>query len=84
VALHNASELGIAFLSPQAMAVGTRVYLKLFCYDDFCPRVPAIIRHATPNAHGFIIGCEFDVADEAICAHALELGRRTRPCKLDD
>lgn len=77
-ALHNASELGIGFLSPVSMLAGSTVYLKLFSYDDFCPRVPARVRHVTSTEHGFLVGCEFELADEAVCSRAIELGRHSR------
>jgi len=77
-ALHNASDLGVGFLSPISMLVGATVYVKLFCYDDFCPRVPAVIRHVTSTEHGFLIGCEFDLVNEVACNRAVELGRHSR------
>jgi hypothetical protein len=83
VALHNASELGIGFLSPVTMLAGTTVFLKLFSYDDFCPRVPAIIRHVTSTEHGFLVGCEFEVANEHACNRAVELGRRSRQYRAE-
>ena len=79
VALHNASELGIGFLSPISMLAGSTVYLKLFSYDDFCPRVPATVRHVTQTRHGFIVGCEFELSNESACHRAVELGRHSRP-----
>lgn len=78
VALHNASELGIAFLASFSVPVGSRVFIKLFCYDDFCPRVPAVVRHVTETEHGFLVGCEFELNNESACLHALELGRHSR------
>lgn len=84
VALHNASELGIGFLSPIRMLAGSTVYIKLFCYDDFCPRVPALIRHVTPTEHGFLVGCEFDLGNEAACNRAVELGRHSRSYQAND
>jgi hypothetical protein len=77
-ALHNASDLGIGFLSPVSMVTGATVYLKLFCYDDFCPRVPALVRHVTTTEHGFLVGCEFELGNEAACSRAVELGRHSR------
>lgn len=77
-ALHNASELGIGFLSPVRMLVGSTIYIKLFSYDDFCPRVPATVRHVTQTRHGFLVGCEFEMNNEVACAQAVELGRRSR------
>lgn len=74
VALHNGSELGIGFLSPQSMIIGATVFIKLFAYDDGCPRVPAVVRHVTPTVHGYLIGCEFDAANEYACSRGLELG----------
>ncbi len=83
VALHNASELGVGFLSPVSVLPGSTVYLKLFCYDDFCPRVPATVRHVTPTRHGFLVGCEYDLANEEACHRAIELGRHSRQCCED-
>jgi hypothetical protein len=77
-ALHNASELGIGFLCPASMVVGATIYIKLFSYDEFCPRVPAIIRHVTSTRHGFLIGCEFELSDEYACNRGVELGRHSR------
>jgi len=77
-ALHNASDLGIGFLSPVSLLVGSTVYVKLFCYDDFCPRVPATVRHVTPTEHGFLVGCEFDLNNPDACNRAVELGRHSR------
>ena len=77
-ALHDASDLGIGFLSPVSMMIGATVYLKLFCYDDFCPRVPAVVRHVTKTKHGFLVGCEYELGNEAACNRAVELGRHSR------
>ena len=74
VALHNGSELGIGFLSPQSMSIGAMVFIKLFAYDDGCPRVPAIVRHVTPTVHGYLVGCEFYSANEYACSRGLEFG----------
>jgi hypothetical protein len=82
-ALHNASELGIGFLSPNNLLVGSTVYLKLFCYDDFCPRVPVTVRHVTATRHGFLIGCEFDLTNFTACCQAVELGRHSGPYQAD-
>ena len=59
VALHNASPLGIAFLCSRPIPVGTTVLIRLFWHDEFGVFVPAVVRHASPNHHGFIIGCVF-------------------------
>ena len=83
-ALHDASSLGIGFLSPIQLLAGSVVYLKLFCYDDFCPRVPALVRHVTQTEHGFLVGCEYDLANEKACSRAVELGRHSRPCCAED
>jgi len=61
VALHNASPLGIAFLYPCPVPVGTTVLIKLFWHDEFGVFVPAVVRHASPNHYGFIIGCAFAI-----------------------
>jgi hypothetical protein len=81
-ALHDASDLGIGFLSPVSMGAGTTVYVKLFCYDDFCPRVPAVVRHVTSTEHGFLVGCEFDLANADACNRAVELGRHSRSYRV--
>ncbi|MFH0982104.1 MAG: PilZ domain-containing protein [Planctomycetota bacterium] len=61
VAMHNASPLGIAFLCPRYIPVGATVHVKLFWDDENSPFVPAVVRHATRNAHGYLIGCVFAV-----------------------
>jgi hypothetical protein len=63
------------------MLIGSTVYLKLFSYDDFCPRVPALVRHVVSTEHGFLVGCEFELADEMACNRAIELGRHSRQCR---
>jgi hypothetical protein len=59
VALHNASLQGLAFLSPLHLEPGMIVYVRLFWYDDACPRVPAVVRHSTATKTGYLVGCEF-------------------------
>ncbi|UCG15932.1 MAG: PilZ domain-containing protein [Phycisphaerales bacterium] len=71
VALYNASPLGIAFLSPIAVADCSTVLVKLFWHDEGGPRVPAVVRHVTPTEHGYLVGCEFAQADETLCEMAL-------------
>ena len=71
VALYNASPLGIAFLSPTALANCSTVLVKLFWHDEDGPRVPAVVRHVTPTEHGYLVGCEFAQADETLCEMAL-------------
>ncbi len=75
VALHNASPLGIAFLSPIMFQDNDTVFIKLFWCDPEGVRVPAIVRHTTPTEHGYLVGCEFSLWDEAICALATSKGR---------
>ena len=72
VPLYNASPLGIAFLAPVQLSVGSVVFIKLFWHEELCPRVPAVVRHTTPTAHGYLVGCEFALADEGVCKQALE------------
>ena len=64
VALHNASQQGIAFLAPRAMDPGAMLLVKLFWHDDDCPRVPAVVRHCTSTKTGYLVGCEFLVWEE--------------------
>lgn len=59
VALHNASELGIAFLSCRRIEVDDRLGIKLFWHEPEGTYVPAIVRHCTATRHGHIVGCEF-------------------------
>jgi len=59
VALHNASELGVAFLSTRCIEENRTIYLRLFWHDEQSPRIPAVVRHITPVRDGFLIGCEF-------------------------
>ena len=60
-ALHNASDQGIAFLSRRAFERGAVLLVRLFWHDEQSPRVPAVVRHTTPTAEGYLVGCEFDV-----------------------
>ena len=71
-ALYNASHPGLAFLGSLPIAPDTLVFVQLFCHEPSSPRVPAIVRHSTGTQHGFLIGCEFMLGDEAICHQALE------------
>jgi hypothetical protein len=75
VALHNASPLGIAFLSPVIIRDGCVVFLRLFWHEPDAPSVPAVVRHATPTEHGYLVGCEFTADDESLCQVALARGR---------
>lgn len=59
VALHNVSVDGVAFLTRMPVAPGSRVQIRPFWHDETCPWVPAIVRHSTPTAAGYLIGCEF-------------------------
>ncbi len=70
-ALHNASRNGLAFLSARPIGPGTIIFIHLFCHDDERPRVPAVVRHATPNEHGYLIGCEFMLEDDRLCSEAV-------------
>lgn len=65
-ALHNASELGIAFFSARTFPVGTRILLRLFWHDERSPLVPVVVRHNTPTEHGHLIGCEFAIRNEYV------------------
>jgi|WetSurMetagenome_2_1015567.scaffolds.fasta_scaffold951828_1 hypothetical protein len=71
-ALHNASDEGIAFLSCCPVRPGSTVFLKLFCYDESCSYVPAIVRHSTQTEHGHLVGCEFELANECLCQEAVK------------
>ena len=64
VALHNASDLGLAFLSSERFCVGETVFVKLFWHDLSAVRVPAVVRHMTRVDHGWLVGCEFHLDDE--------------------
>jgi hypothetical protein len=70
-ALHNASDEGIAFLSHNPVMPDTVVFIKLFCYDESAAYVPAVVRHSTSTEHGYLIGCEFALSDEALCREAI-------------
>jgi hypothetical protein len=59
VALYNASEMGLAFITSRPVNVGQTLYIRLFWYDDNSPRVPAVVRHVTPFHARYIVGCEF-------------------------
>ncbi|MCK6457287.1 MAG: PilZ domain-containing protein [Phycisphaerae bacterium] len=76
VALHNASELGLAFHSAQPYSVGSYVAVKLFWHDPHAHRVPAVVRHCTAEAGGYLVGCQFDVEDEMWCRRACDVRSR--------
>ncbi len=76
--LHDASEQGIAFLLEASVPVGTTVYMKLFASMEFCPRVPAVVKHATRRHGGYLVGCAYLLEDAVLCERALELGRHSR------
>lgn len=59
VALYNAGEEGLAFLSTDEYHVGNRLLLKLFRHDSNSPDIPAVVRYARETAHGFLVGCRF-------------------------
>jgi len=59
VALHNANEHGIAFLTSRDIGVDERVRIKLFWYEPDGACVPAVVRHCTATRYGNIVGCEF-------------------------
>lgn len=86
--LHDASEHGIALVLEASVPVGTTVYVKLFASMEFCPRVPALVKHVTRRQGGYLIGCEYVLEDATVCERALELGRhsrhaRARSCRPD-
>ena len=62
-ALHNATDVGLAFLSPRQITSGTRIFVKLFWHEADAPRVPAVVRHNTPTEQGNLVGCEFLLAE---------------------
>lgn len=59
VALHNASERGIGFLTSRPLAVNQTVFVKLFWDEDDAPHIPALVRHVTATPHGYLVGCSF-------------------------
>ena len=59
VALHNASELGLAFRTNRELETGTQIAIRLFWHDDAAPLVPAVVRHCSSIRGGMLIGCEF-------------------------
>ena len=65
VALHNASASGIAFLTAEIIPPDTMIAIRLFWQRDAGPTVSAIVRHATATEHGYLIGAEFLVEDDA-------------------
>jgi len=67
-ALHDASAQGIGFLLDRRLRVGTTVYLNLFGFTDSPARVPAVIRHVTPHRHGYLVGCEYAMDTDDLCA----------------
>lgn len=76
-ALHNASDEGLAFLTCGPVNAGSTVFLKLFCYDESGQYVPAVVRHCTYSEHGYLVGCEFELADENLCTQALKHSQQT-------
>ncbi len=74
-ALHNASNLGLGFMSTLPVEPNTVVFLKLFCHVRGRPRVPAVVRHATPVDHGYLVGCEYLLNDVQLCDQAVRLVR---------
>jgi len=74
-ALHNASPLGIAFLTPVTIQANAVVFIKLFWHDPESIRVPALVRHTTPTEHGYLVGCEFSQDDDTMCEMAMSRGR---------
>lgn len=72
-ALHNASRPGLAFLSSLPIPPDTVVFVRLFSHNPAAPRVPALVRHATPGEHGYLIGCEFMPDNEDLCCQALDI-----------
>lgn len=71
-ALHNASEQGIAFLSRRPFERGMVLLIRLFWHDEESPRIPALVRHTTPTAEGYLVGCEFDVYWSPIASHGAQ------------
>ncbi len=61
VALHNATDLGLAFLAVEEFDPGTMVLVRLFWHDRGCPSIPARVRHVKQMDHGFLVGCEFQL-----------------------
>ncbi len=73
VALHNASEVGVAFLSGSRFEPGQILFLKLFWSDQYCPRVPASVQYAKEVEHGLLVGCAFVLDDVQACARAVNV-----------
>ncbi len=76
VALHNASELGLAFLSSERFQLRETVFIKLFWHDPAALRVPARVRHMASVEHGCLVGCEFLLDDETQCKRGLDVALR--------
>jgi hypothetical protein len=75
--VHNVSEQGIAICTRRSVPAGSTIFVKLFSREEFCPRVPAVVRHINPTREGYLLGCEFRVAEPDLCERGLELGRRS-------
>lgn len=74
-ALHDASRGGVGFLCQQPLRAGARLYVKLFWNDHASYRIPAVVRHASPTAHGWLVGCAFVIDDETACEQAVSMPR---------
>ncbi len=72
-ALHDASEIGIGFMSDHMFEKDSVVYIKLFWHEATALRIPAVVRHSNPGPNGVLVGVEFAIHDAGLCETALQM-----------
>ncbi len=72
-ALHDASEIGLGFMSDHMFEKDTIVYIKLFWHESTALRIPAIVRHTNPGPNGVLVGVEFAIHDAGLCEASLRM-----------
>ena len=76
-ALHDASEIGMGFMSDHMFEKDTIVYIKLFWHEATALRIPAIVRHSNPGPNGVLVGVEFAIRDAGLCETSLRFNVST-------
>ena len=76
-ALHDASEIGMGFMSDHMFEKDTIVYIKLFWHEATALRIPAIVRHSNPGPNGVLVGVEFAIHDAGLCESSLRFDDST-------
>ena len=67
-ALHSASSEGIGFVCREGFDLGQVLLIKLFWHDQQALRVPAVVKHVSPQGDAVLVGCQFAVDNESACA----------------